>query len=121
MKSSDRDHLLRNVLADEALEQARATSLEAMLRSVRRRRQRRALVTGGAATLVVALSLAVLIQRWPAGARDEVSSPTTPAPAVRTISDEQLLALFADRSVALVGRDGAQQLLFFDAPKSAGR
>jgi hypothetical protein len=38
------------------------------------------------------------------------------APRVETISDEQLLALFKGRSVALLGSPGRQRLVVFNPP-----
>jgi hypothetical protein len=116
MRRSDHDKLLREVLAGDALEQRRAASLAAMLGVARRRRQRHALVTSGVAALVLALSVALLVHRRAPERRAALSETPSKTPAVTVISDEQLLALFADRSVALVGRAGDQQLLFLDRP-----
>jgi hypothetical protein len=115
MKPSDQDRLLREILADDALEQRRAASLEGMLGSVRRRKRRQVLVTSAIATLMLGLTLTLVTQRRAVQPSALESAPPA-RPAVSRISDEQLLALFADRSVALVGRPGEQQLVFLDAP-----
>jgi hypothetical protein len=39
-----------------------------------------------------------------------------PAATVKRISDEELLALFPGRSLALIGPPGHQELVFLDAP-----
>ncbi|HUR60515.1 MAG TPA: hypothetical protein VM029_22535 [Opitutaceae bacterium] len=116
MNPSEQDRLLREVLADEALEQRRAASLEGMLGAVRLRKRRRALATSVLATLTVALTIALVAQRRLDAPRDRTIAPS-PRPAVARISDDQLLALFADRSVALIGQPGQQQLVFLDAEK----
>ena len=114
MKRSEQDRLLREILADETLEQRRAATLAGMLGDLRRRKRRRALATSGIATLMIGLSIAVVAQRRLAAPPEREIVPP-PRPTVARISDEQLLALFADRSVALVGRPGEQQLVFLDA------
>ena len=38
------------------------------------------------------------------------------APPVKFITDEELLALFPNRSVGLIGKAGHQELVFFDQP-----
>ena len=118
MKRSDHDKLLEKILAGDALDERRAASLAAMLGAVRRRRQRRALLTSAAGMLALAVGLALVIQRRDAQPFARTQVTATNSPAVAAISDEQLLALFADRPVALVGRAGEQQLVFLDAPTS---
>ncbi len=39
-----------------------------------------------------------------------------PGTSIRVLNDEQLLALFKDRPVALVGQPGNQRLLLLDEP-----
>ena len=111
MKRSDQDRLLDEVFTDENVEQLRAASLAGALTALRSRRRRRAYVSGAAASLALAVAVFVAIRhRTP-----EEAIVTPPAPktnAVKIISDEQLLALFPDRSVALIGRPGEQRLVF---------
>ncbi len=45
-----------------------------------------------------------------------VSGLTAKAGSIEVIDDEQLLALFSGRPLALVGQPGHQQLLFLDQP-----
>lgn len=121
MKRSEQDQLLREVLADERLEQLREASLAGMLGLARRRRRTRAFISGAAASLALVLVAFVLLQRE-SGLRPGLpvtrSSPSQPA--IPTITDEELLALFPDRAVALVGKPGAQQLIFLQEEKSSG-
>ena len=45
------------------------------------------------------------------------SQPKTPlTPAVKTITDDELFALFPGRSMALIGKPGHQELVFLDSP-----
>jgi len=49
----------------------------------------------------------------PASVRE--ASPAPPANRVKIITNEQLLALFPERPVALIGAPGTQRLMFLDA------
>lgn len=112
MKFSENDRLLRDILADENVERLREASLARMLEVTRRRRRRRTWMSGAAASLAIMTTLLVMLRR-------ETSAPIVEPPEpiggrVKIINDEQLLALFPDRSVALIGRPGDQRLLFLD-------
>lgn len=48
------------------------------------------------------------------GAGDALESTTGNDPVVRRVTDDELLALFPGRSVALIGRPGEQRLVFLD-------
>ena len=127
MKRSDQDRLLGEVLADENVERLRAASLAGALNALRSRRRRRAYVSGAAASFALAVVVFVSIRhRTP---EETIVPPPEPKTnAVKIISDEQLLALFPDRSVALIGRPGEQRLVFLagsearnDDRKGSGR
>ena len=112
MKRSDQNRLLGELFADENVERLRAASLAGALNVLRARRRRRAFVSGAAASL--GLAVAVLVSTRHRPPEEVIVAPTEPKRnAVKIISDEQLLALFPDRSVALIGRPGEQRLLFF--------
>jgi hypothetical protein len=115
MKRSDQERLLREILADANVEQARAAALQAGVAHLRQRRQRHAMLTSAAAALVVLVSLTVLMRRQVVPEAPPTANTPAPAPRVRFVNDEQLLALFPDRPVALVGRPGEQKLIFLDA------
>ena len=121
MKRSQQDRLLRDLLADEALDELRTTALDQMLVTARRRRQRRALLSTAAALGVIVAAAFLASRRMSSTIQPRPAAVAAPAaalssPRVATISDEQLLAIFADRAVALVGRPGEQTLLFLDTP-----
>ena len=115
MKRSEQDRLLREILEDESLAQLRGDSLARGLDVLRRRRQRRGAVMSSMVAAAMLIAIALVIRR-PA----KIISATPPAAprtaGVKFIDDQQLLALFPDRSVALFGPPGHQQLVFLDAP-----
>jgi hypothetical protein len=118
MKRSHQDRLLREVLADENLEAVRTASLEQGVALLRRRRRRRVLLSGTAASLAFAAILLLSSRQHPSHEQPAAIVPTAIS-GVKLIDDEQLLALFPDRTVALVGAPGRQELVFLDPPKDA--
>ena len=129
MKRHEADRLLSELLAGDALSGFRRASLEEGLALIRRRRRAR---RAGRWCVLALLPLAFgagVLWSWPARVRP-VSAARSHAPgvpgqtastgSVRIINDEELMALFAGRPLALVGRPGHQQLLFLDQP-AAGR
>lgn len=124
MKRSEQDRLLREILSDDPAEFRRA-SLEFSLTALRRRRQQRRIVGAGVATLIMAAGLFVLLQP-PRHAStvtvartnrpsSELSAPPPPvAPAIKVLNDDELLALFPEQSVGLIGNPGHQTFLIFD-------
>jgi hypothetical protein len=127
--------LLDELLSDDPLEQFRTATIEQGLRFVqRRRRVRRIARTSGWIGILVALAIAIpaLFRSQPAhehatqpagiDAGAIVQSPVVPpvesdeVTGVRFLTDDQLLALFPGRPVALIGPAGNQQLVFLDEP-----
>jgi hypothetical protein len=118
---ADRNPLLEDLLDDT--ESLRATSLErglAVLRQTRRARQRRPAVFAGAAVLLAAALLIANRERpGDAPAKPQpiasIVSPARPDEArIEVISDDELLAQFPDRAVAIVGPADQRQLIFLD-------
>ena len=135
MKPDPKHRLLDELLSDDPLDQLRAATLEQGLLLVRRRRRiRRIARTSGWIGIVVALVLAIpaLFRSQPA--HDHATQPTRSdagaiaqtaveppvesdeETGVRFLTDDQLLALFPGRPVALIGPAGDQQLVFLDEP-----
>ena len=131
MKNIDQDNWVKNILADDAIDAVRRDSLSAGLGALRARKRRRAVV----ATMTAALpALAIAAYILAPGLREFIASkPATTthaafqslatvkiypapsasqAPAVTPISDDDLLALFNDKHVNIVGQPGHQQLVF---------
>jgi hypothetical protein len=125
MKRHEADRLLSELLAGDAVSEFRRASLEEGLAMIRRRRRaRRAGRWCVLALLPLAFGAGVLLS-WPARVRPVstaqahapgVAGQTARAGSVRIINDEELMALFAGRPLALVGQPGHQQLLFLDQP-----
>lgn len=119
---NERDELLDEVLSQN--NELRANTLDRGLKQLRRRQvsRRRTQIFSG---IMAVLFLAVLISRnWPDGRVTVASGPAQPGGRVslgtikgtpiQMISDEELLEVFKDRPVALVGRSGRRELLILD-------
>jgi len=126
MKPPDENPLLKEILADENLSAMRHTSLEDAIALMRRDRRRRQ------ATTLTALALSLLFGLWIFSARHPEqgvvasSEPKKVAEQpkletgnpVKTITDEELFALFPDRAAALIGKPGHQEFVLLDSGKS---
>ena len=136
MNTDRRTNPLDELLADSRFEELRAATLEAGLATVRRRRRRRvALRSAGVAISLLACAalISLLLRRAPGAEHDEIAQ-ANPAPTgavagaespihmaelstVRHLTDNELLALFPGRPVALIGPPGHQRLVFLDEPR----
>jgi hypothetical protein len=129
MKRDEQDRLLNEIISGEELAEFRRASLTAGLEAIQRRtRRRRAVRTGVLALVPVLLLLTLFFGRrhsftgnplpHDAEQAGNVAVPAVQiAPPIKVISDEELLALFPDRSIALLGPPGQQQLVFLDKAK----
>jgi hypothetical protein len=121
MKPSEHEKLLRGILSEEDSGNFQQISLASGLTCLRRQRRRRYLVRAGASVALVCLVTLELVN-WHLPAHRDGSNPrlsSTPQAApvasqVKFISDEELLALFPGRPVALIGKSGQQRLVFLD-------
>ena len=118
MNPSDQERLWRELFPESDLEEMRRASLAKGMAASRSRRRRRQALSASLVVLLLGLAT-VALQRRPL---DRPSPPPRPAPAqvvagVKRIDDRQLLALFPDRPVALIGPIGAQRLVFLDGAK----
>ncbi len=118
MNRPDQDRLLRELLADENVEHLREASLARGLSLLHARRKRRALVSAVAASTAVAALLALLAPKHGPQPAGPPMAPVSSTSTVKIIDDQQLLALFPDRTVALIGAPGNRKLVFFDPPSS---
>ncbi len=118
---------MNDLLAGEEVCGFRQVSLEQGLAAMRRRRRSRRLARACALASLPLAFLAAIFFSWPPRTETHpvpvvktqgtvASVAALKVPPVKFIDDEQLLALFPDRPVALVGRPGHQQLLFLDQP-----
>jgi hypothetical protein len=120
MKPEEHQRLLKAILAEEDASDFQQTSLEHGLTLLGRQRRRRYLMRSGALVAVLCLATLELV-KWHStehrdGPNPQLSSTTQPAivPQVKFISDDELLALFPNRPVALIGKPGQQRLVFLD-------
>lgn len=125
MNSRDQEKLLKEILPRDDLADFRESSLECGLASLRRQRQRRYVLRGSVvAALVCALSVGILLKsRAPVPSRVANSQPSPVSASlssshVKFISDEELLALFKNQPVALIGKPGQQRLVLLDKVKT---
>lgn len=135
MNSDPKDTLLKELLSGRELEELRASTLNHGLDLARRRRRyRRATRMSGLAAFVFAavVLVSMLVRTTPTvDPRIMVDHPGTAAtdlaatappvpsrelPGLRRLTDDQLLALFPGRPVALIGPPGDQKLVFLDQP-----
>ncbi len=124
MNRSDQDRMLMEILDGRELSDLRRVSLEQGLASLRRRRQHRLVLRTCALALLPLLFILAFFPRKASVAPDrpagDVRSAQATSPSrnetgpIKFISDEELLALFPNRPVALIGRPGQQQLVFLD-------
>jgi hypothetical protein len=135
MKSDPKHRLLNELLSDDQLDDLRGATLEQGLRLVRRRRRlRRVARTSGWIGVFIALFVALpaLFRSQPVN--DHAKQPTVSEAVaiaqiaieppvesdsdtgIRLLTDEQLLAMFPGRPVALIGPAGNQRLVFLDEP-----
>ncbi|MEO6567820.1 MAG: hypothetical protein ABIO94_03580 [Opitutaceae bacterium] len=122
MKPSEREKLLRETLADDAIEVLRASSLARGVAAVQQRRRRRRFASVAIASACVVATLAITWrERTPPRGVAHETSPAAPRSPVEVLNDEQLLALFPERAVALVGGASGQQLIFLDESESRAR
>ena len=123
MKNTDHHELWRDALDDTLPADFATVTLTTMLGAARTRRRRKAAVKGtiAAALVIPALFLALRpgpqVQVTPpiGQGHQEIPSPTPPAPPpIQVMSDDELLAQFPGRAVALIGSGDSKQLVFLD-------
>ncbi len=131
MKHPEHDRLLNEIVTGEELADFREASLQRALTAIRQQRRRQRFVRLGAlAGVPIAVALGIVFSRSPRTPVQEIapsnaspvavsSAPPRTAP-VKLINDDELLALFPDRPVALIGKPGQQQLVFLDQPAKRG-
>jgi hypothetical protein len=122
MKSSEK--LLRELLPDERLADFREASLERALASLRHHRRKRLLLRAGALSAVACLLVLGLLLKDRPVIRNIAAVSPAPAPSsehVKFINDDELLAMFPQGSVALIGKPGQQRLVFLDRQRNPAR
>ena len=123
MKRTEKDDLLKDLLSGDELAEFRQASLERGLKALAARRTRRQILRACAGCSLL-LALVAVLSPWLPGhsRRNSVASAPSdaaaPAPShtceIKFISDDELMALFPNRPIALIGKPGHQQFVFLD-------
>jgi hypothetical protein len=132
MNRFEHDRLADEILRTDELADLRRDSLDQGLRALRRGQQRRRALRLSAlagAPLILALGLQLwgrvsLVSRSSSTHLSLGAAPpaaSAGAGQIKFINDEELLALFPDRPVALIGKPGRQELVFLDDLAAARR
>ena len=123
MTPFERDRLLDAILEGEELANLRQASLELGRTAVRRRVRRRVGLQVMCACAPLVIAVAVLFLASHRATRQELGSQSGSVNSshprsgkVKIINDDELFALFAGRSFALIGKPGEQQFLLLDQP-----
>lgn len=122
---SDRNELLNEVLTVENASKLRAKSLEVTLTAVRRQRRLRHALRCASPIVALGILTAALWYRQapsiqPVAVQPAViAAPTVPGTSIRLLSDEELLAMFPDRPVALIGPPDERQFVFLDEKRNS--
>lgn len=121
---ADRDELLQDVLAETASGPFRATLLNEGLSGVRRKRRRRRITRAVAMmSLPLLLIAGAFLMQKPRLAEPAVrpsahpplrAREVVPGTQMGIISDAELLDLFKNRPVALIGPRGRQRIVLLD-------
>ena len=122
----NKQKLLEEIFDSSETGRLRQASLEAGLLAMRRKRRQRTAARCAASVCVLVLMAAGLARVFernvPMRPAVSVTAPASPAlarkgqanPDVEIINADQLLALFPNRPVALIGSPGRQKLIFLD-------
>jgi len=126
MRPPNENPLLREILTDEKFAEVRRASLDGSLALIRRRRRVAQALQLSVLVLVSALAITTVLLRQPKQsivASNQTNPIVAPSkdqpesePSVKTISDEELFALFPGRAVALIGTPGHQEFVVLNAP-----
>lgn len=125
MNSHDREKLLKEILPSDDVADFRRASLESGLAGMHRERQRRHIMrTGAMAAILICLFVGIFLKSRNTTRNQDTKIqplPTAAWPALAShvdfISDDQLLALFTNQPVALIGKPGEQRLVFLSQPR----
>jgi hypothetical protein len=125
MKRTDSERLVTEMLAGEGLSELRTSALNQGVAYLRRRKHRRRITQAGLCACLLFVALWGLVtagiqKKLPKEdhrfASEKPAQKVTPRDSgIEWIDDDELLALFPNRPVALIGQPGKQQLVFLDA------
>jgi len=123
----EHDELLNEVLTGGNVTELRTKSLDDTLTAVRQHRRLRHALRCASPVAAIGILMAIFWYRHsqfpqpvavqPAAAA--MAAPTVPGTSIRLVSDEELLAMFPDRPVALVGPPENRQFVFLDEKRAS--
>jgi hypothetical protein len=117
------NQLVHDVFSELVTDDHRHRSLAAMVKCSRQRQRRRRMVTSVSGALVLLAFLGLLFVESPSPNQKVMLSPTIASALnprvisgtpIKVISDEDLFALFPNRSLGVVDDRGGYQLVFLD-------
>ena len=128
MQTPERDELLEEILSGESTNNLRERSLERTLTAVRRQRQWHNTLRGACVVGLVGLIVTVVWNKHQPSEEPEIAAgsrnagqmetaKTVPGTSIRVINDDELLAMFPGRPVALVGPPQNRQFVLLDEKK----
>jgi hypothetical protein len=123
---SDRNELLSDILFENGSMDFRNASLQRTLLSARRHRRARMGLRAAAAAAVCAALFAVPFLQRNSSRQSLAENTSHPSPQVQTVpgtkiqvvNDDELLAMFPDRPVAIVGPPENRQFVFLDEQRA---
>lgn len=122
---SKENQFVREVFSEVVTDDIRRRSLSAMVACSRQHRRRRRIVTSACGALVLAAFISLLFVESNPPNQKVMLSPTIASALsprvvsgtpIKVLSDEELFALFPERSVGVVNDRGGYQLVFLDGP-----
>jgi hypothetical protein len=129
MKTPERDELLDEILSGDNASNLRETSLDRTLQAVCRQQRLHHTIRGVGAVAIVGLVASVVWGRHRLSQQPQIATgsqnagqveaaKTVPGTSIRVINDDELLAMFPGRPVALVGGPENRQFVLLDEKKS---
>jgi hypothetical protein len=130
MKTPERDELLDEILTGDNASHLRVSSLDRTLQCVRQQRRWHNTLRGASVVAIVGLVAIVIWSRQRPTGRQQMagsiqsvarveSGRTIPGTSIRVVNDEELLAMFPNRPVALVGPPERRQFVLLDEKPGA--
>ena len=127
MRRTEQDDLLNDLLPGEELAEFRQASLDLALKTMAARRTRRQVLRACAGCSLLLALAGIVLRPWlpahwtgrksvapSAEVTGVAGSAHAASGSIKFISDDELMALFPDRAVALIGKPGHQQFVFLD-------
>jgi hypothetical protein len=115
MTPREQENILEDVLGGDDSAPLREATLSAGLNALHWKRRKR--IAARASLLILPLAILLFPTHHQKKLLSQIQPAAAVAPKVEQITTEELFALFPNRPLALVGKPGAQQLVFLDQPQ----